>query len=355
MLAPVADTAGTPDASAAGAPFVLNASETNQTQIFLVPASEASFSSSSSEQSSAFQTSLDEVLVSLQVPVFEPSSASITPFCATFDPDPPAPAPLTAEACDTEPVSESQHKSQLFAYNPMTGALRPMWLNGQDNGTDTGGDASSDSTNQPDAQGAQVDPATPQNALMASVTEINPDSSSSVNADEAAPPDAPLNPSGTSSNSLAASPTASPFSSGGSSASVQDVILVFTAADVELAPQAQVPAPASSPVVDATSTTTAWMTPTPSPPPAKAADVSATPSFQSGPARAVSTSSSLTVPTTSRMGPMAGFSAFLVYLYLMQCTRALHDGSGASLFHRLSRTFWRRKPLIYTRQLERLE
>lgn len=52
---------------------------------------------------------------------------------------------------------------------------------------------------------------------------------------------------------------------------------------------------------------------------------------------------------------MAGFSAFLVYLYLMQCTRALHDGSGASLFHRLSRTFWRRKPLIYTRQLERLE
>ena len=39
------------------------------------------------------------VQVTLQVPVFEPQSASMRQYCATFDPNPPAPAPLTVDRC----------------------------------------------------------------------------------------------------------------------------------------------------------------------------------------------------------------------------------------------------------------
>jgi hypothetical protein len=68
--------------------------------------------------------------VTLLVEMFDTTSASIVPYCATFDPDPPAPAPLTAEKCTDDPVSEQQ--SQLFAFNRATGVVRPMWFEAQD-------------------------------------------------------------------------------------------------------------------------------------------------------------------------------------------------------------------------------
>jgi hypothetical protein len=90
-------------------------------------------------QASSYSTSdsaltADEVGVTLLVKMFDATSASIVPYCATFDPDPPAPAPLTAEKCTDDPVSEQQ--SQLFAFNRATGVVRPMWFKAQ-NGTDS--------------------------------------------------------------------------------------------------------------------------------------------------------------------------------------------------------------------------
>lgn len=92
-------------------------------------------------QASSYNTSdsaltADEVGVTLLVEMFDATSASIVPYCATFDPDPPAPAPLTAEKCTDDPVSEQQ--SQLFAFNRATGVVRPMWFKAQ-NGTNSGG------------------------------------------------------------------------------------------------------------------------------------------------------------------------------------------------------------------------
>lgn len=77
----------------------------------------------------------DEIGVTLLVEMFDATSASIVPYCATFDPDPPRPAPLTAEECTDDPVSERQ--SQLFAFNRVTGVVRPMWFKTQGDGTDS--------------------------------------------------------------------------------------------------------------------------------------------------------------------------------------------------------------------------
>jgi len=63
--------------------------------------------------------------------MFDVTSASNVPYCATYDPDPPAPAPLTAEECTEDPVGK---RSQLFAFDRTTRAVRPMWFNAQDSG-----------------------------------------------------------------------------------------------------------------------------------------------------------------------------------------------------------------------------
>jgi len=90
-------------------------------------------------QASSYTTSdptlnSDEIGVTLLVEMFDAASASIVPYCATFDPDPPRPAPLTAEECTDDPVSERQ--SQLFAFNRATGVVRPMWFKTQGDRTD---------------------------------------------------------------------------------------------------------------------------------------------------------------------------------------------------------------------------
>ena len=75
-----------------------------------------------------------EIPVTFQMPMFDMTSASTVPYCATYDPAPPAPAPLITARCTENPVGQSQ--SQLFAFEPTTGAVRPVWFNSQDSGSD---------------------------------------------------------------------------------------------------------------------------------------------------------------------------------------------------------------------------
>jgi len=136
--------------------FVLNASESNSTQLYLV----ALNTTDSGVQG-------EDIPVALKVPVFNPDTASMEGYCATYDPQPPAPAPLSAEPCFfDEPTA--LHKSQVFAYTPSTSVIRPMWFSSE-NEEDSLGDPSSNSTAQPDAT---VDPGTPLSENVTSITDI---------------------------------------------------------------------------------------------------------------------------------------------------------------------------------------
>lgn len=162
----------------AGSPFVLNASDTDRTQMYMVPANSAtngtSASSNSSlpagppeapsaglpvpspgsappstdrQASSAFPSTdsaeASFVKVLLQTPIFDAASAELKPYCATFDPRPMSAAPMTVEQC-RDAASSDLHKSQVFAYEPTTGYLHPMWYSGQDDGIS--GDSDSEPT-----------------------------------------------------------------------------------------------------------------------------------------------------------------------------------------------------------------
>ncbi|KAI0343329.1 hypothetical protein BDW22DRAFT_1428736 [Trametopsis cervina] len=178
------------NSSNSSAPFVLNASGTNSTQVYLVPLSEDTFnpnspispnmpsnstapSNSTSSDDSAPQAesvnpsarvglggplsaslSTDSTdtpsnstaalkKVALQIPVFDPQQAKLIPFCATFDPKPSAPSTMTMQDC-SEGAMEEDHQSQVFAYDPSTGIIQPMWFKGEDDGM-SGADDGSDS------------------------------------------------------------------------------------------------------------------------------------------------------------------------------------------------------------------
>ncbi|TCD68024.1 hypothetical protein EIP91_011635 [Steccherinum ochraceum] len=188
----------------AGVPFILNASGSNSTQIYLVtrpdsqpdssnstmpsnstssdPSIAGPSNSTTSGSSSTNSTSSGFVKVALEIPMFNTEDVSMKTFCATFDPEPAQPAPLTVEDC-MGPNETQAHKSQLFAYDPNTGIIRPMWFDGQDDGTGTGtssaqdvdGDDSEgdDSSNMDDPSSSNsTDPATPGSSKIASVTAM---------------------------------------------------------------------------------------------------------------------------------------------------------------------------------------
>lgn len=137
--------------------FILNASEMNRTELYMV----ALNTTDSGVQG-------DDVPVALKVPMFNPDSASIEGYCATYDPQPPAPAPLSVERCFyDEPTGP--HKSQVFAYTPSTSVIRPMWFSGETDSEDSVLDSGSNSTMKPDGV---VDPKTPLNEDMTSVTRV---------------------------------------------------------------------------------------------------------------------------------------------------------------------------------------
>lgn len=154
---------------AAPAPFVLDASNSTKTQFYLVvndasngsikPGASmsetlANLQSAASSKGSLDSEQMGDIQVSLQVPVFDPTKAVMTPFCATFDPNPPTPAPLTMEACFSNMEANGQgvsatdsaaQKSQTFAYNPASGVIRPMWLSSSSSSNSTGSNSTSGS------------------------------------------------------------------------------------------------------------------------------------------------------------------------------------------------------------------
>jgi hypothetical protein len=173
--------------------------------------------------------------VTIRLEMFNVTSASNVPYCATYDPDPPAPAPLTAEECTGDPVGTRQ--SQLFAFDRTTRVVRPMWFNAQDSGKD---DECIDDAHR----------AAPQNASVPSVMEADsnhPNSTSSADR-------------GLTSNItvLTADPShmTSSNESEGSIQRAQNVALVFVAANPEVM---DTPAGASTTVSSVLATTTTAM------------------------------------------------------------------------------------------------
>lgn len=135
--------------------FILNASENNSTQVYLV---------AMNVTNSGIQG--EDIPVALRVPVFNPDTASIEGYCATYDPQPPAPAPLSAERCFYDEPS-GPHKSQVFAYTPSTSVIRPMWFSGETDEEET-----VDGSNSTTKGDATVDPATPLSGNMTSITSM---------------------------------------------------------------------------------------------------------------------------------------------------------------------------------------
>ena len=202
----------------ANSTWILNASENNQTQLYMV----AMNTTDSGVQG-------EDVPVALKVPVFNPVTALMESYCATYDPSPPAPAPLSVESC-FDAKSSSPHKSQVFAYTPSTSVVRPMWFSSETDDEDTLGDpAGSNSTVKPDAA---VDPKTPLGSNMSSVTSFGdfgnstaPPPSVAASLSNKTGIDEGLTESSGSGNDSMITPSAVDFA-----AKAQNVTLVFTPA-----------------------------------------------------------------------------------------------------------------------------
>lgn len=97
--------------------YVLNASDTQRTALSLAKASIPS--SQNSEDS--------DVAVFLQTMISSNSSSTPVPHCATYDPKPAQAEPMKMTPCDNTTTADA-HRSQVFAYNERTGAIRPMTL-----------------------------------------------------------------------------------------------------------------------------------------------------------------------------------------------------------------------------------
>ena len=238
--------------ASAGDPMVLNASGTNSTQVYLVPnptgVNGTQSSGSNSTSVSRFQT------VNIQVPV-----NGTTPHCATFDPQPPKPEPLTVEECNNG--TETTHKSQVFAYYADSGVIRPMWYEGEEDNTDpededdnsdTGDSGSGDGRN---STSSIQDPGTPSSNKIVGVTKV----SDGKFGNSTRPPSliksflaespknvtlvfTPLAPS-SGSNSTSAVPSSSTSASSAPSASSSTTTAVATAAAVPNLPLPGLPIP----------------------------------------------------------------------------------------------------------------
>lgn len=124
--------------------FVLNASSNIRTQVYLVP---IKADAKAQPGSAAPGTEGDLIKVNLKVPVFVADTATVEPYCATFDPSPEAPSPMTVEPCEdvsndmpasegtpeiasasaSAPANSTNDKSQVFLFDPETGVIKPDW------------------------------------------------------------------------------------------------------------------------------------------------------------------------------------------------------------------------------------
>ncbi|KAG9003902.1 hypothetical protein FRB94_002819 [Tulasnella sp. JGI-2019a] len=149
--------------------FVMNASNSTATHVFLVPANTTDASAASVD---------DSIPVELHVPVYSPESAAMLAYCVTYDPNPPAPAPLAAKPCVDRESAQSMdsHTSQIFSYSPTTGNIVPMWITSdpsaasEDNSTSTDPAAASTagtSSNSTNPSAADAADSTPTSTSMA--------------------------------------------------------------------------------------------------------------------------------------------------------------------------------------------
>jgi hypothetical protein len=93
--------------------FVLDASNSSQTQVYLVPLSDT-----------PTDDTTGALAVELHVPIFSKENAKMLSYCATFDPKPASLSPLTAQPCvDTK----TEHVAQQFQYISTTGVIKPLW------------------------------------------------------------------------------------------------------------------------------------------------------------------------------------------------------------------------------------
>ncbi|KAI0358191.1 hypothetical protein OH77DRAFT_1250871 [Trametes cingulata] len=297
-----------------GSAFVLNASDTDRTQMYLVTAANAddgtstSNNTSSNSTSPASSTPASFIRVALQMPVFDAASAQLMPYCATFDPRPAAPAAMTVEACMGS-SSTDEHKSQVFAYEPGTGVIRPMWYEGEDDGTDdnsTGSadDPSDDEDSDDDEGGTDespatntttVDPMTPTSDKVASVTSFEQEALDNQYGDATRPP--------------ARMASVKQFSAEVLS-TAQNVTLVFSPAAPEvppLAPPAKVAIPASDSASASATTTDATATATASS--AISSDVPVSLTSSAAALEAVSTTSSADSTSDSASAPTSSASS----------------------------------------------
>ncbi|OJT07168.1 hypothetical protein TRAPUB_1983 [Trametes pubescens] len=178
--------------------FVLNASDTNSTQLYLIPTPDSNADALSADPASSPPATF--IKVALQMGMFDPPTAQLRSYCATFDPHPEVPAPMTMEPC-TDGSSADEHKSQVFAYTPSTGVIQPMWFQGQ--GAAAEGDDSDDSTvptddpsdgdRSDDDQGGTsnsttVDPTTPTSSKVVNVTSLQQEALDEQYGDATRPP-----------------------------------------------------------------------------------------------------------------------------------------------------------------------
>lgn len=241
-----------------------------------------------------------EMPVTLRVPMFDATSANIVPYCATFDPKPPVPAPLTAEECTDDPAGE--HRSQMFAYNPDTGIVRPMWYQGQDDGTDSGNNGCT----------GDVDPTTPQSASLASVTEMDSSNTTSTPSTDRAPMSNSSVLATDSSSTAASDPSAGNFSA------AQNVALVFVATDPEVLDTPAVASTTSSSVLvtatGGTESSTSTLLAEKSSSTIAMASSAPGPLAVASPTVAVTTSSSSSVPTATIHSAQSGFAVSIPVL-----------------------------------------
>lgn len=250
--------------SAPAAPFVLDASNSTQTEFFMTPVSLSNLTNSTSNLPA------NNVMVSLQVPVFEPSTVSLSSFCATYDPNPSDPVPIGMQECADDlmaPAADSStHASQAFLYDTDTGVVSPMWFTSGGNSSQTSQEAVSrreffadDLADGPESDeffaddtpdsSSPTDSADPVDAT-ATMTSSDPASSdassstTSTDSSEATPTDmsststdtqtesatATTDEPSTTASSTTSTSTSSATASGGSDGGIspQDVTLVFT-------------------------------------------------------------------------------------------------------------------------------
>ena len=157
---------GTSDGNSTQKVFVLNASETNRTTVYLVPDSNSSSTQYPSTRGSGDPSYANRTTpASLQMSVFDAGNAEMDAFCVTFDPTS-QPSLLTLDHCDKD-------KNQTFEYWNESGVLKPVLK--ESNITTTAAPSNSTGGGMPDVELVFV-PETPE------VRPIEQDSSTSITA-----------------------------------------------------------------------------------------------------------------------------------------------------------------------------